>query len=131
MIKKSVLTKRGIWHPTDALNSEESKEFAQRIEELGYSMLWIPETTGRDPFAHIAYLASVTENLHFATGIANIYHRLPGVTRQASANRQRACPGCVQRMTMTKMTTRARRPPPRLRAPPRPARRLLVAERRA
>ena len=85
MIKKSVLTKRGIWHPTDALNSEESKEFAQRIEELGYSMLWIPETTGRDPFAHIAYLASVTENLHFATGIANIYHRLPGVTRQASA----------------------------------------------
>ena len=26
----------------------------------------------------------MTENLHFATGIANIYHRLPGVTRQAS-----------------------------------------------
>ena len=47
-------------------------------------MLWIPETTV-NPFAHIAYLASVTENLHFATGIANIYHRLAGVTRQASA----------------------------------------------
>ena len=48
-------------------------------------MLWIPETTGRDPFVHIAYLASTTENLHFATGMANIYHRLPGVTRQAAA----------------------------------------------
>ena len=85
MIKKSVLKKRGVWHPTDALSAEASKEFAQRIEELGYSMLWIPETTGRDPFAHIAHLASVTKNLHFATGIANIYHRLPGVMRQAAA----------------------------------------------
>tara|TARA_B100000700_G_C14967774_1_gene819713 strand:- start:90 stop:971 length:882 start_codon:yes stop_codon:yes gene_type:complete len=85
MIKKSVLKKRGVWHPTDALGFEESREFAQRIEELGYSMLWIPETTGRDPFAHIAYLASTTQNLYFATGIANIYHRLPGVTRQAAA----------------------------------------------
>ena len=84
MIKKSVLTKRGIWHPTDALNSEESKEFAQRIEEFKISMLRIPETTGRDPFAHIA-IGFGDCDLHFATGIANIYHRLPGVTRQASA----------------------------------------------
>jgi probable F420-dependent oxidoreductase len=85
MTKKSILKKRGVWHPTDAMSASESEEFAQRIDELGYSFLWIPETTGRDPFAHIAYLASGTENLHFATGIANIYHRLPGVTRQAAA----------------------------------------------
>ena len=35
-------------------------------------------------FAHIAYLADRTESLIFATGIANVYHRLPGVTMQAA-----------------------------------------------
>ena len=84
-MKKSVIKKRGVWHPTDAMSATETKEFALRIEDLGYSMLWVPETTGRDPFAHIAYLASETKHLNFATGIANIYHRLPGVTRQAAA----------------------------------------------
>ena len=83
-MKKSVIKKRGVWHPTDAMSATETKEFALRIEELGYSMLWVPETTGRDPFAHIAYLASETKHLNFATGIANIYHRHPGVTWQAA-----------------------------------------------
>ena len=26
--------------------------FAQRIEDLGYGALWIPDAFGRDPFAH-------------------------------------------------------------------------------
>ena len=84
-MKKSVIKKRGVWHPTDAMSATETKEFALRIEELGYSMLWVPETTGRDPFAHIAYLASETKHLNFATGIANIYEVCTHLRGEAGA----------------------------------------------
>ena len=84
MLTKRKLRTRGVWHPTDAMAATESIEFVHRIESLGYSVLWLPETTGRDPFAHIAYLASKTSEIAFATGIANIYHRHPGVTWQAA-----------------------------------------------
>jgi len=59
-------------------------EFAGRIESLGYSTLWLPEVFGRDPFAHIAFLATQTTTLGYATGIANIFHRLPGVMKQGA-----------------------------------------------
>jgi probable F420-dependent oxidoreductase len=39
---------------------------------------------GRDPFAHIAFLADQTQSLIFATGIASIHHRHPGAMRQAA-----------------------------------------------
>ena len=84
MVSTKQIRRRGVWHPTDAMTSTESAEFAQRIESLGYSILWLPETTGRDPFSHIAFLSSQTLKLGFATGIANIYHRHPGVTWQAA-----------------------------------------------
>jgi probable F420-dependent oxidoreductase len=59
-------------------------EFAERIEALGYSTLWLPEVVGRDPFAHIAFLASETTSLGFATGIASIHHRVAGMMKQAA-----------------------------------------------
>lgn len=59
-------------------------EFAGRLESLGYSTLWLPEVVGRDPFAHVAYLATQTSTLGFATGIASIHHRLPGMMKQAA-----------------------------------------------
>ncbi len=65
------------------MSSLEAAEFAGRLESLGYSHLWLPETMGRDPFAHAAYLLSQTERLHLATGIANIYHRHSGMMVQA------------------------------------------------
>lgn len=73
----------GIWFHTEALVAAEAAEFAQRLESLGYGALWLPETLGRDPFAHIAFLAERTERLTLATGIANIHHRHPGAMRQA------------------------------------------------
>lgn len=75
----------GVWFFTETMSADEAGAFAARIEELGYSTLWLPETTGRDPFAHIAHLAHFTESLRFATGIANIHHRHPGVMKQAAA----------------------------------------------
>lgn len=74
----------GVWFPTEAMNAREAASFAQRIEQLGFSRLWLGETFGRDPFVHIAHLGAVTERLDFATGIANVYHRHPGVMKQAA-----------------------------------------------
>ena len=78
------LSTTGVWYFTDAMSSGEAGETAGRIESLGYSTLWLPDTVGRDPFAHIAWLASQTESLQFATGIANIFHRHPGPMKQAA-----------------------------------------------
>jgi probable F420-dependent oxidoreductase len=74
----------GVWFFTDRMSASEAAEAAARIEELGYSALWLPETVGRDPFAHLAHLATATRTLVLATGIANIFHRHPGPMKQAA-----------------------------------------------
>jgi probable F420-dependent oxidoreductase len=74
----------GVWFFTDGMSAPEAAEAAARIEQLGYSALWLPETVGRDPFAHIAFLAERTDSLLLATGIANIFHRHPGPMKQAA-----------------------------------------------
>jgi probable F420-dependent oxidoreductase len=74
----------GVWMFTDAMGAAEAAEFAARVESLGYSALWLPDTVGRDPFAHIAHLAHATSTLVFATGVANIFHRHPGAMKQSA-----------------------------------------------
>jgi probable F420-dependent oxidoreductase len=71
----------GVWTWLDSLSAAEAADFAARIEELGYSMLWVPEAVGRDPFAMLGYLAARTSKLVLATGIANIYARDPMTMR--------------------------------------------------
>ena len=79
------LVKRGVWFRNDTMSSKQAVAFSQRLESMNYSALWLPESTGRDPFVHMALLASHTSELIFATGIANIYHRHPGMTKQSAA----------------------------------------------
>jgi probable F420-dependent oxidoreductase len=74
----------GVWTFTDALTAAEAADAARRIEALGYSALWHPETVGRDPFVHLAHLAGATSSLLLATGIANLYNRHPGAMKQAA-----------------------------------------------
>jgi probable F420-dependent oxidoreductase len=74
------LGKLGVWYFLDGQPAAKAAEIAQRIEALGYSALWIPETVGRHPFVHAGWLLSHTQRLIVATGIASIYHREPGVT---------------------------------------------------
>src|SRR4029079_16999505 len=74
----------GGWHFTDAMSASQAAEFAARVEQLGYSALWLPDTVGRDPFAHIAHLARGTQSLVLATGIASIFNRHPGAMKQAA-----------------------------------------------
>lgn len=75
--------KLGVWYFTETMSAPAAAEAAQRIEALGYGTLWIPETTGRNPVAHAAWLLANTSKLNIATGIANIYHREPGVALAA------------------------------------------------
>lgn len=69
------LGRLGVWFFTDRMAAPEAAEFAQRVESLGFSALWLPEAVGRDPFAHAALLLQATERLILATGIASIYAR--------------------------------------------------------
>ena len=75
--------KLGVWYFFDGLPAPMAAEAAKRIETLGYGTLWIPETVGRHPLAHASWLLANTSTLNLATGIANIYHREPGVTLAA------------------------------------------------
>ena len=76
--------KIGIWFFLDAMTAAQTVEFVRKTEKLGYGAMWIPEAVGRDPFAHIGYLAGHTEKIVFATGIANIYARDPLTMSAAS-----------------------------------------------
>src|SRR5437773_4074369 len=67
--------KIGIWFSHNAMSIAESVAFAQKVEDCGYGALWLPEAVGREPFVHLAYLASQTSALVLATGIANIWAR--------------------------------------------------------
>lgn len=75
----------GVWASTEGYAAPDAGSFAHRLQEWGYGALWLPEAMGRDPFAHIAHLAHAADTLVFATGIANIHHRHPGVMMQAAA----------------------------------------------
>ncbi len=77
------LNKLGVWYFLEGMSSVEAAEAAKRIERLGYDTFWIPETVGRNPFAHGSWLLANTSTLKIATGIANIYNRVPGVMRGA------------------------------------------------
>ena len=75
---------RGCWAAPEGLNATELAEFAARVEQLGYSQLWLGETFGRDPFAQAAHLGAVTSTLRLATGIANVYNRHAGSMKQGA-----------------------------------------------
>ena len=52
-----------------------NREAAQELEAMGFPILWINETTGRDPFVLATMLLAATSTLKLATGIANVYAR--------------------------------------------------------
>ncbi|HQV58881.1 MAG TPA: LLM class flavin-dependent oxidoreductase, partial [Ilumatobacteraceae bacterium] len=78
------LGRLGVWSSTEGYSAADAAGYAKRLQEWGYSTLWLPEAVGRDPFTHTAHLANAADALLFATGIANIHHRIPGVMMQAA-----------------------------------------------
>src|SRR5215470_15870915 len=71
----TTLGKIGIWFAHNAMSLADSVALAKKVEACGYGALWIPEAVGREPFVHLAYLASQSSTLVLATGIANIWAR--------------------------------------------------------
>jgi len=85
--------KLGVWTWMDGFSAPEAAEFANRLEDWGYSALWVPEAVGRDPFTLLGYLAARTEKLVLATGIANIYARDPMTMKAIHKTMAEAAPG--------------------------------------
>jgi probable F420-dependent oxidoreductase len=90
---KTEIGRLGVWTWLDGFSAPEAAEFAQKIEGLGYSALWVPEAVGRDPFSLLGYLAARTERLVLATGIANIYARDPMTMKAIHKTLSELAPG--------------------------------------
>ena len=84
----------GVWTGVlDSVPSAEARRIAGRLEGLGFSTLWIPETVGRDPFVTAALLLAATSDLTVATGIANIYARDAVTMANTQRTLEEAFPG--------------------------------------
>jgi probable F420-dependent oxidoreductase len=78
------LGRTGIWTgQLDLQPAARAQEVAAELEELGYSALWLPEAVGREVTTHAAVLLAATERLVVATGVANIFNRLPHIAAAA------------------------------------------------
>ena len=74
----------GIWTgQLDLQPAAKAREVAAELDELGYGALWVPEAVGRDAISHASVLLDASERMVVATGVANIYNRLPNVTAMA------------------------------------------------
>jgi probable F420-dependent oxidoreductase len=68
--------KYGVWAShLGLLPAETARRSAQRMEELGFSALWVGEAEGKEALAHAAFLLAATDHIQIATGIANIWAR--------------------------------------------------------
>jgi probable F420-dependent oxidoreductase len=65
----------GVFGYLDAMTGAQAADYARTVERLGYSVLWFPETFGRDPFPTAVHLLGATSGLVIATGIANVWKR--------------------------------------------------------
>lgn len=64
--------------------AERLASFARRVEEFGYSAIWMPGGFGRDPLIASSWLLANTSRLNVATGIVSIYTRDPIAMRGAA-----------------------------------------------
>ncbi|HEV8715759.1 MAG TPA: TIGR03620 family F420-dependent LLM class oxidoreductase [Candidatus Binatia bacterium] len=67
------LSKLGIITFLDALQGKETGQFARRVEQLGYSVLWVPDAMGREVFSLSSYLLSQTDRLIVGPGVVIVY----------------------------------------------------------
>jgi probable F420-dependent oxidoreductase len=87
------LGRTGVWGHLDFLAAPDLRTYASRVEELGYTALWVPETVGREPFVLAAILAEATDSIMIGTSIVNIWGRDAQATRMAAFTLQEASAG--------------------------------------
>jgi probable F420-dependent oxidoreductase len=67
----------GVFWFLEMMTAPQVASFAQRIETLGYPVLWYPEALGRESMASASWVLASTTKLVVASGIANVYARDP------------------------------------------------------
>jgi probable F420-dependent oxidoreductase len=87
------LGRTGVWGHLDSLAAPDLRLYASRVEELGYTALWVPETVGREPLVLAAILAEATDSIMIGTSIVNIWGRDAQATRMAALTLQEASAG--------------------------------------
>ncbi|MGH7001884.1 MAG: LLM class flavin-dependent oxidoreductase, partial [Stellaceae bacterium] len=69
------LSRPGVFLFLDGVGAAASFELAAKIERLGYSALWVVETSGRDSITFCSHLLARTERLVIGSGVASIWAR--------------------------------------------------------
>jgi probable F420-dependent oxidoreductase len=69
------------------------RDFARRMERLGYGTLWVGESLAQEAFARSAILLAATDGLVVGTGIANIWARDPTAMANGGRTLAEAFPG--------------------------------------
>jgi probable F420-dependent oxidoreductase len=77
------LGKIAAWLNLDPMTPQQAGATAHRLESLGYSALWYPESLTHDSLTRASTLLSATSSLIVASGIMNIYTRAPWLTGAA------------------------------------------------
>ena len=72
---------------------EETVEIARAADGLGYDVLVLPESFGRDGFVLCDRLLAATSNIRVCLGIANVFSRSPAVLAAAAATLDEASGG--------------------------------------
>jgi probable F420-dependent oxidoreductase len=75
----------GVWSNWDRLPADAVLHAARTAERLGSDAFWTQETAGRDPFALLSGVASVTSSIRLGVGIAVIHGRDPVAMRAGAA----------------------------------------------
>ncbi len=87
------LGRLGAWGHLDSLPIEDAREYARRVDELGFGTLWVPETVGREPFTLLGLLAGETASIRLGTSIVSIWGHDAQTTRMAALTLQEATYG--------------------------------------
>ena len=83
----------GAWGHLDTFSAETARSYVRRIDELGYTAFWVPETVGREPFTLLGMLAAETSRLVLGTSIINIWGRDAQATRMGAMTLSEATGG--------------------------------------
>jgi probable F420-dependent oxidoreductase len=83
----------GVWGHLDSLPVARLIAYARRLEELGFSALWVPDVVGREPFTTLGVLAAATDRIVLGTSIVSIWSHGPQATRMAALTLQEASRG--------------------------------------
>jgi probable F420-dependent oxidoreductase len=83
----------GVWGHLDSLTIHEARDYAARVEELGFGALWVPETVGREPYTFLGLLAASTSSMALGTSIVSIWGHDAQATRMAALTLAEATEG--------------------------------------